>query len=229
MILNLMYANIPITAVLAILFAFLSVLLISMPCHEFAHAFVAYKEGDATAKAMKRYTLAPFAHIDVTGFLMLIFFGIGYAKPVPIDLRNLRRGRKSETLVAIAGVVTNFVIAVLSALIYGFLKNVWPALFTDYGFISWLYYYFFEYMVFINFMLVFFNLLPIYPLDGFRIVEAHTKPGNRYVEFMRRFGFIVILFLLLTEVLTLYLNYTGYWLGEHLIDWFDKLFALMVK
>ena len=210
MIINLLYNNLSVLTILAILIGFMSALLISMPMHEFAHAFVAYKEGDPTAKAMKRYTLAPFSHVDVGGFLMLLFFGIGYAKPVPVDSRNFKRGRKSATLVAIAGVTTNLILGILSALIYALLMNVWPALFTSYGFISKIYIYFFEYMVMLNFMFAFFNILPIYPLDGFRLVEAYSKPGNGYVQFMRRYGFIILLVVLLTGVLDLYLKYTGY-------------------
>ena len=227
MIFGLINSGYPILTMVAIMIAFFSALLICMPFHEFAHAFVAGKEGDYTARAMKRYTLAPFAHVDLSGFLLLLFFGIGYAKPVPVDLRNLRRGRKSEILVAIAGVITNLILGILSALIYGLLLNVWPALFVSYGFLSWLYAAFFEYMVFLNFMFAFFNILPIYPLDGFRIVEACTKPNNGYVEFMKRYSFFIILAILLTSVLDIYLQYTGYWLGEHFIEWFKQLFGLI--
>lgn len=211
----------------AVFIAFLSALFITMPFHEFAHAFAASKEGDYTARAMKRYTLAPFAHIDMTGLLLLLFFGFGYAKPVPVDLRNLKHGRRSEIFVALAGVVTNIILGVVFALIYGFLKNIWPALFENYGFLSMLYDFFFQYMVLLNFVFAFFNILPIYPLDGFRVVEACTKPGNGYVEFMKRYGFFVLLALLLTTALDYYLAYTGVWFGDHIIQWFTKLFALI--
>ena len=227
MVLGLLSGNYTLLTVLAILIAFFSALLISMPFHEFAHAYVACKEGDYTARAMRRYTLAPFAHIDLKGLLLLLFFGIGYAKPVPVDLRNLKRGRKSEVLVAIAGVTTNLILGILFALIYGLLLNVWPALFSNFGFLSLLYTAFFEYMVMLNFMFAFFNILPIYPLDGFRVVEAYAKPSNGYVQFMRRYGFFVLLAILLTSVLDLYLKYTGYWLGEHFVEWFYKLFGLI--
>ncbi|MBQ7467171.1 MAG: site-2 protease family protein [Clostridia bacterium] len=229
MLIGLVNGNYSFLTVLAVLLGFFAALLICMPFHEFAHAFVAYKEGDYTARAMKRYTLAPFAHIDLSGFLLLLFFGIGYAKPVPVDLRNLRRGRKSEVLVAVAGVITNIILGILFALIFGLLSVVWPALFKNYGFLSDLYTAFFTYMVLLNFMLAFFNILPIYPLDGFRVVEAFARPGSGYVQFMKRFGFFVILLLLITPILDFYLNYTGYWLGENLIEWFKQLFKLIFK
>ena len=108
---------------LAVLIAFLSALCISMPCHEFAHAHAAYKEGDLTAKTLGRYTLAPFAHIDWWGLLLLIICGIGYAKPVPVDSRNFRRGKKSAVRVAFAGVLTNLVIGIVCCLIFSLLIN----------------------------------------------------------------------------------------------------------
>ncbi len=211
----------------AVLIAFISALFIIMPFHEFAHAFAASKEGDYTARAMKRYTLAPLSHIDTTGFLLLLFFGFGYAKPVPVNPLNLKHGRRSQIFVALAGVVTNLLLGILSALIYGFLLNVWPELFLRYGFLSLLYNVFFEYMILLNFVFVFFNILPIYPLDGFRLVEACTKPGNGYVEFMKRYGFFILLALLLTSALDYYLTYTGIWLGDKFTEWFVKLFALI--
>ena len=212
---------------MAILLAFMSALFITMPFHEFAHAFAAYKEGDYTARAMKRYTLAPFAHIDLTGFLLLLFFGFGYAKPVPVDPRNFKHGRRSEIFVALAGVVTNLILGILFALFYGLLLNVWPALFESYGFFSLLYGLFFNYMILLNFVFAFFNILPIYPLDGFRLVEACTKPNNGYVQFMRRYGFFVILVVLLTSALDIYLKYTGVWLAESFVQWFNNLFGLI--
>lgn len=199
---------------LAITIAFLSALFISMPAHEFAHAHIALKEGDETAKHLGRHTLAPFAHIDWKGLILLLLLGIGYAKPVPVDKYNLKNGKKSETKVALAGVLTNLIIAVVSIVIYAFLCAVWPELFENYGFISQLYYYFFNYMISLNFMFAFFNILPIYPLDGFRIVEAYSKPYNKYVEFMQRYGYIIMLVVVFTGISSLYLNYTAGMLSQ---------------
>ena len=212
---------------LAIVIAFLSALFISMPAHEFAHAHAAYKEGDGTAKALKRYTLAPFSHIDIRGLLLLLLFGIGYAKPVPVDSRNFKNGKKSEVRVALAGVLTNLVLGTISIILYTFLFHVWPELFESYGFLSSLYFYFFQYMISINFMFAFFNILPIYPLDGFRFVETFAKPFSKYVEFMKRYGFLVMLVLLFVGVIDLYINFCAGGLAGLLIEAFDKLFALI--
>lgn len=192
---------------LATIVAFLSALFICMPAHEFAHAHAAYKEGDLTAKAYKRYTLAPFAHIDFMGLVMLLFFNIGFAKPVPVDSRNFKRGKKSAVRVAVAGVFVNLLIGIVSAFIYCLLIKFWPQLFSEYGFISKLYQYFFEFMISLNFMFAFFNILPIYPLDGFRLVETFARPGNRFVEFMKRYSFFILIFLLITDVLGMYINF----------------------
>lgn len=216
-------------ALLAIPIAFLSALFITMPAHEFAHAHAALKEGDPTAKVMGRHTLAPFAHIDWRGLILLLFFGIGFAKPVPVDSHNFKNGKKSCVRVALAGVLTNLVLGIVSAVLYVLLSYVFPSLFVSYGFISILYRYFFAYMISLNFMFAFFNILPIYPLDGFRIVETFAKPYNKYVEFMKSFGFYVMLGLYLTGLMSLYINYTGGILSQLLVDGLYKLFALIFR
>lgn len=211
----------------AVIVAFLSALFISMPAHEFAHAKVALKEGDSTAKVFGRCTLAPFAHIDWRGLLLLLFFGIGFAKPVPVDSRNMKNGKKSETKVALAGILTNLLIGVVCVVVYALICVVWPEFFFNYGFLSDLYYYFFQFMISLNFMLAFFNLLPIYPLDGFRLIEIHSKPFNKFVEFMKRYGFVVMLVLVFTGLTGLYLNYTGGLLSNLLFEGMFKLFSLI--
>ncbi len=217
--------NSPLT-MLAILIAFLSALFICMSFHEFAHAHAALKEGDLTAKSLKRYTLAPFAHIDFTGLILLLFFGIGFAKPVPVDPRNFKRGRKSELRVAFAGVLTNLLIGVICSFIYVLLINVWPELFIDYGFFSTAYYHFFQYTISLNFMFAFFNILPIYPLDGFRVVDALSKTENGYVRFMKVYSFWIILILLFTGILDLYIGFFAGGLADLVLKGFSALIGL---
>lgn len=210
---------------LAMMLAFLSALFISMPAHEFAHSHVALKEGDPTSKVMGRHTLGFLSHIDFRGLLLLLIFGIGYAKPVQVDKYNLKNGKKSELKVSLAGVLTNLFIGVISVIIFALLNVVWPELFNNYGFISELYYWFFNFMISINFMFAFFNILPIYPLDGFRIVEAYSKPYNKYVQFMKQYSFIVMLVILFTGISSIYLNFTAGYLSNLLYQGFCKLFA----
>ena len=213
---------------LAIMIAFVSALFICMPFHEFAHAHAALKEGDYTSKALKRYTLAPFAHIDIGGLILLLFFGIGFAKPVPVDARNFKRGKKSELRVAFAGVLVNLLIGIIACFLYALIYNVWPQLFYSYGFISELYLYFFNFMVSLNFMFAFFNILPIYPLDGFRVVSACSKTENKFLMFMRVYGFWIMLALLFTGLLDLYVSFFAGGLRDVLLNLFDKFIKLFV-
>ena len=210
------------------LITFLSALFITMSFHEFAHAHAAVKEGDYTPIALKRYTLAPFAHIDGMGLVFLLIFGIGFAKPVPVDPRNFKHGTRSKLRVAFAGVLVNLLIGVISCFLYSLLNFVWPELFQSYGFISELYEIFFNCMISLNFMFAFFNILPIYPLDGFRVVESFTSPQNGYVVFMKRYSFWIVLILLLTSLLDLYISFFAGGLANLVLTGFDKLFALMV-
>ncbi len=221
------YLDQPLLA-LALLISFVSALLISLPCHEFAHAHAALKEGDGTAKALHRYTLAPFAHIDIAGLVFLLVFSIGFAKPVPVDSRNFKRGVKSELRVSLAGVLTNLVIAIVCCFLYALLYNVWPALFVSYGFISDLYYYFFQFMISLNFMFFFFNLLPIYPLDGFRVVESLSKTENSYIRFMKRNSLWIMIVLMVTGLFSLYIDFFGNGLADLILQGFDKLIKLVV-
>lgn len=226
MILTLLnYYEYPLT-MLAILLAFLSSLAISMPFHEFAHAHIALKEGDGTAKALKRHTIAPLSHIDLTGLFMLLIFGIGFAKPVPIDSRNFKRGTKSKILVSLAGVVTNLLLGIIGCFLYVMLFKIWPDLFNSYGFISELYYYFFTLFIELNFMFVFFNILPIYPLDGAKVIDALAGENNKFSQFMKRYGLFIMLFLLVTGLLSAYINFMSGNLINWLINLFRKLFRI---
>ncbi len=214
------------SAFFAVIIAFISALFLCMPFHEFAHAHAAYKEGDMTAKVLGRYTLAPFKHIDIKGLLLLLVFGIGYAKPVPVDERNFKRGTKSKLRVAFAGVLVNLLIGVIACFLYCFLNRFWPALFTSYGFLGDIYYYFFNFVISLNFMFAFFNILPIYPLDGFRVVESLAGPYNKYVEFMKAYGFWIMIALLFTSIFDIYINFFAGGLSGLIIKGFDAFFAL---
>ena len=91
--------------------AIMMALFVAMPFHEFAHAAAAKREGDFTAVAYRRYTLALHKHFDLKGFIFLFLFGFGWAKPVPVDERNFKRGKKSKLIVSSAGIVTNLILS----------------------------------------------------------------------------------------------------------------------
>ena len=209
-----------------IIIGFVLAMCISLGVHEFLHAFVAYKNGDPTAKVMGRMTINPFAHLDPIGFIMLLLFGFGWAKPVPVNEMNFTHGKRSYFAVAVAGVIGNLILGVLFSLIYAVLYIFVPA-FADGSTMIWmLLNIFLYYGMTINFVLAFFNLLPFYPLDGFRVVETFSSPNNSYVTFMRQYGIVVFIVLLVTNVMELYLNYTAYALQSGILDLWVIIFRL---
>ena len=129
--------------------------------HEFSHGYIAYIYGDETAYRMGRLTLNPLAHLDPIGSIMILFLGVGYAKPVPVNPSNLKNPRKDMIKVAIAGPASNFILSFIGIFIFtllgklGLLQNNFQLLFS--------------YFIIINIYLGLFNLIPIYPLDGGQI------------------------------------------------------------
>ncbi len=170
----------------------LAIFVISMTLHEVAHGYVAYKFGDDTAKREGRITLNPLKHIDLTGIILPILillsgfkFLVGWAKPVPVNFYNLRPHRLGLFCVAIAGVVVNFIIAGISLILlkisgkYLDIENVFMTVLL--------------YTYLINLLLGLFNLIPITPLDGGRIVYSFS--GQKVREFynkIEKYGILII-------------------------------------
>lgn len=138
---------------------FIIVLSLALSVHESAHAYLAYKFGDATAKNQGRVSLNPLRHFDPYGSLFLLLFGFGWGKPVPVDANNFSRPKLHRFFVAIAGPISNILFAIIIALIIKFLP-INPA------FIS-----IFIFAIELNIALAIFNLLPIPPLDGSSILD----------------------------------------------------------
>jgi len=181
-------------------------LIVSLPAilwaitiHEFAHGYVAYKLGDPTPKFQGRLTLNPIAHLDVLGFIALILAHFGWAKPVVVNPRNfIKLGpRWGEVLVAFAGPLANFFSAFLSVLLLKYFPFTYLPLSVSEPLILVL-----KYSVFINAAFGIFNLLPIPPLDGSKILEAFL-PYNLYLKFkeIEPYGPIILLILVISPVL----------------------------
>ena len=226
MLISLFQARLPFFQFLAILIAYLAVLLISFSFHEFAHAFTAYKNGDPTAKLMGRMTVNPFAHVNVYGFVCLIIFGFGWADPVPVNEYNYTRGKRSMFAVSIAGIVANLASALAFTFIYSLIGTLSPQAFSGATFFSELLSYFLIYGVEINLCLAFFNLLPFYPLDGFRILELTLKPNNRFLQFMYRYSTLILLMLLCFGVINFVLQYVLYFMEIGMLTMWTSLFNL---
>ena len=139
--------------------------------HEFAHAWMASKCGDNTAARMGRLTLNPMAHLDVMGSLMILFVGFGWAKPVPVDSRNLRDPRKDMMKVAAAGPLSNLLLAMLAGMAWRLLGGINFLLETNFPVLIF-------YFTQINIALAVFNLIPVSPLDGSQIFSGYLMKTN---------------------------------------------------
>ena len=160
-------------------FARLLVLFLCMPIHEFAHGYVAYKLGDTTARDQGRLTLNPFSHLDWMGALSLLLLGIGWARPVSVDSRYFKHPRRDMALTAAAGPVANLLLGFLLMIVYKALFY-WILATGNFGSTIYTVLQVLNMMVQLNIMLAAFNILPIPPLDGSRILAGFLPPRAAY-------------------------------------------------
>jgi Zn-dependent protease len=178
--------------VLAQVISIVFVILCILPLHEFAHGWVANKLGDPTAKLEGRLTFNPLASVDPMGALALILFGFGWAKPVPVDSRYFRNPKRDMAITALAGPVSNLIAALVGAVLVALMEAFAPYNWLTSFVFNVLYYY-----VVVNISLAVFNLIPMPPLDGSRIVAAFLSNRTMMTYYRYQNVFVMIMFFLL--------------------------------
>ena len=197
--------------------------------HEFAHAYAAYKNGDPTAKMRGRMTLNPLKHLDPIGYVLCVAVGFGWAKPVPIDSRNFKNYKLGMFTTAIAGVVVNYIIAFFAYLLYVVSLRflIMPSGCVDYLSIIRIFFGTTFSMIFAySLYSVVFNLLPLFPLDGFRIIEAFTRQINPVQRFLRNYGQAILIILIfegfICSIVARYLPIAQYFSVLYYVSWFAQ-------
>lgn len=178
-------------------------LLVALPVHEFSHALIAYRMGDGTAKLLGRLTLNPIVHFDPVGGTLLLItllsgtgFAFGWAKPTPVNPNNLRGGRRGDAWVALAGPVSNFILAAAAAIPYRTMVATHVDAPVALGVLG--------FFIQINILLMIFNLIPLPPLDGSHVLLALVDPRTSWQlrAVLQQYGSIILLALILLPSLT---------------------------
>jgi len=183
-------------------------ILIAITFHEYAHGWAAYKLGDPTPKFYGRLTLNPLAHLDPIGTIMLLIFRFGWAKPVPINPNNFSNYKRDTILVSIAGPLANFLLSIVFALIGRIFMPFYIIPLNAFLSIN----------IYINIALAIFNLMPIPPLDGSRLLLLLLPYRYMYIaDFLEQYGFIVIIMLIA------FTNFIGV-IVSPIVNWLFNIF-----
>lgn len=172
-------------------------LMVVLSVHEFAHAYAAVKNGDYTPKLMGRYTLNPLAHFDLVGLCCFALVGFGWAKPVPVNPSNFNNYKKGCIWVAIAGVLANFILA-FAVYPLSYLSMFLPS----FGYFTEVLNFTLGYIHAFSLSFIVFNLLPIYPLDGFRLYDSLNRKKGKVYWFLREKGMYILYGLFFLSILS---------------------------
>lgn len=203
-------------------FVRLMVIFLISPIHEFAHAWSAHLLGDDTAKYKGRLTLSPFAHVDLYGALLIFFFGFGWAKPVPVNPMRFKKPRLGMLITAAAGPLSNIIVALLGTAALQVMVSTTVIAGTMSYIFSMV-----QIFVLININMAVFNLLPIPPLDGSRILSYFTPyKVDRWINEHYTMFFIILVMLMSTPILGVPLSFLSnalFSLLEFLTSWIPML------
>lgn len=196
--------------------------LICITLHELSHGFVAYKLGDNTAKYMGRLTLNPIKHIDIMGLVSMVVFKFGWAKPVPVNMYNFKNPKKGMAICALAGPVSNLVIACVFLVLYGFLFIPLQSVSWGITVLEMIYT-----TAYLSVALAVFNIIPVPPLDGSKVLFSVIS-DSLYEKLMRyeRYGMIILLALLAFDILSVPLGIATNFLLDKMFfvaEWTFKL------
>ncbi|MEK5239168.1 site-2 protease family protein [Paenibacillus sp. FSL L8-0470] len=209
---------------------FLITLVIAFTVHEFAHAYFANKFGDPTARLLGRMTLNPAVHFDLFGIILLLIAGFGWARPVPVNRDNFRRPRLMGVIVSAAGPISNLLLGILGTLVYaalhasGAIESI-----TNEQLLRAVYWFFGMFIQF-NFFLFLFNLIPLPPLDGYRIVEdVAPRPVRAKLQQYEQWTVFIFLLIIFIPGLRAYtiepLNSWALQIGNDFFRLFFNLFG----
>ena len=181
---------------------FIPIFLITITVHEVAHAYVAWRLGDPTARAMGRITLNPLRHLDLFGFIMLMVIGFGWAKPVQINPRNFKNEKSGMAISALAGPASNILMCILGVILLNIVL-IFANRMNSYSPVMDAALTFLVQFSTLNVWFATFNMIPIPPLDGSRIVNYFLPPKlGYYYSYVERYGFIVLMALMYTGFLS---------------------------
>ena len=215
----------------------LPAVILSLSFHEFVHAFTAVRLGDSTPRMTGRYTINPLAHLDILGFLCMLFTGFGWAKPVKVNPRNFKKYKKGMAITAVAGPVSNILLSFCCIFVLSFLAKfglfhlyVGKASFSGADFttslltvVSSIIYQ----MAYLNLYLAVFNLIPVPPLDGSRIV-SYILPGkisyyyDKYGQYFQYGLFAILLVFMYTDIFN-----PIAWVADVIFDGFVSFWSLI--